>query len=97
MGVDDYRDREGDAEERTGVGQGAGVGEADRDAGGAVSDYRDTEGDAEARTGPVALACLWPGVGATPFGWPMSRPAPGRRRSAAGPRTRRRSKSTRRG
>ena len=51
MGVDDYRDREGDAEERTGVGQGAGVGEAARDAGGAVSDYRDTEGDAEARTG----------------------------------------------
>jgi hypothetical protein len=52
MGVDDYRDREGDAKEWTGVGQGAGVGEADRDAGGAVSDYRDTEGDAEARTGP---------------------------------------------
>jgi hypothetical protein len=44
MGVDDYRDREGDAEERTGVGQGEGVAEAERDAGGAVSDYRDTEG-----------------------------------------------------
>jgi hypothetical protein len=51
MGVDEYRDREGDAEERTGVGQGESVGEAEQDAGGAVSDYRDTEGDAEERTG----------------------------------------------
>jgi hypothetical protein len=51
MGVDDYRDREGDAEERTGVGQGEGVGEADQGAGGTVSDRRDAEGDAEARTG----------------------------------------------
>ena len=50
MGVDDYRDREGDAEERTGVGQGQGVGEVG-DAGESVSDYRDTEGDAEERTG----------------------------------------------
>jgi hypothetical protein len=49
MGVDDYRDREGDAEERTGLGQGEG--ESEQDAGGAVSDYRDTEGDAEQRTG----------------------------------------------
>jgi hypothetical protein len=51
MGVDDYRDREGDAEDRTGVGQGEGVGEAEQDAGGTVSDDRDTEGDAEERTG----------------------------------------------
>ena len=51
MGVDDYRDREGDAEERTGLGQGESVGEDEQDAGGTVSDYRDTEGDAEARTG----------------------------------------------
>jgi hypothetical protein len=51
MGVDDYRDREGDAEERTGVGQGESVGEADQDASGAASGYRDTEGDAEERTG----------------------------------------------
>ncbi len=51
MGVDDYRDREGDAEERTGVGQGEGVGEVDQGAGGTVSDRRDAEGDAEARTG----------------------------------------------
>jgi hypothetical protein len=51
MGVDDYRDREGDAEERTGLGQGESVGEGEQDAGGTVSDYRDTEGDAEARTG----------------------------------------------
>ena len=51
MGVDDYRDREGDAEERTGVGQGEGVGGGDRDAGGIGNSYRDTEGDAEARTG----------------------------------------------
>jgi hypothetical protein len=32
MGVDDYRDREGDAEERTGVGQGEHVGEVQQDA-----------------------------------------------------------------
>jgi hypothetical protein len=51
MGVDDYRDREGDAEERTGLGQGEGVGESEQDAGEAVSDDRDTEGDAEQRTG----------------------------------------------
>jgi hypothetical protein len=51
MGVDEYRDREGDAEERTGVGQGEGVGEADQDANRAGGGYRDTEGDAEARTG----------------------------------------------
>jgi hypothetical protein len=51
MGVDDHRDREGDAEERrTGVGQGESVG-GERDAGGTVSDRRDVEGDAEARTG----------------------------------------------
>jgi hypothetical protein len=47
MGVDDYRDREGDAEERTGVGQG----EVGQDNAEPVSDYRDTEGDAEERTG----------------------------------------------
>ncbi len=51
MGVDEYRDREGDAEERTGVGQGESVDEVEGDVGGSVSDYRDTEGDAEARTG----------------------------------------------
>ena len=51
MGVDEYRDREGDAEERTGVGQGEGVGEADQDANRAGGGYRDTEGDAEAHTG----------------------------------------------
>ncbi len=51
MGVDDYRDAEGDAEERTGVGQGEGVGEVGQDAGGGVSGERDAEGDAEARTG----------------------------------------------
>jgi hypothetical protein len=51
MGVDDYRDREGDAEERTGVGQGERVGEVDQGAVGTVSDDRDAEGDAEARTG----------------------------------------------
>ncbi len=51
MGVDDYRDREGDAEERTGVGQGEGVGGIGQDAGGTVSNDRDNEGDAEERTG----------------------------------------------
>ncbi len=51
MGVDEYRDREGDAEERTGVGQGEGVDEVEGDAAGTSSPYRDTEGDAEARTG----------------------------------------------
>jgi hypothetical protein len=50
MGVDDYRDREGDAEERTGVGQGQRVGHG-QDADEAMSAYRDTEGDAEQRTG----------------------------------------------
>jgi hypothetical protein len=47
MGVDDYRDREGDAEQRTGVGQGESVGVVREDAGGAVSGDR----DAEERTG----------------------------------------------
>ena len=51
MGVDDYRDREGDAEERTGVGQGESVGEVGQDTGGGVSEERDAEGDAEERTG----------------------------------------------
>jgi hypothetical protein len=51
MGVDDYRDREGDAEERTGVGQGESAGGGEQDAGGSVSNDRDAEGDAEARTG----------------------------------------------
>lgn len=51
MGVDDYRDREGDAEQRTGVGQGESVGVVREDAGGAVSGDRDAEGDAEERTG----------------------------------------------
>ena len=50
MGVDDYRDREGDAEERTGLGQGERV-DDDQDAGTGVSGYRDAEGDAEERTG----------------------------------------------
>jgi hypothetical protein len=51
MGVDDYRDREGDAEERTGLGEGEGVGADERDAGVGVRDDRDAEGDAEQRTG----------------------------------------------
>ncbi len=51
MGVDDYRDREGDAEERTGVGQGESVDGDEQGAGGTVSGDRDAEGDAEARTG----------------------------------------------
>ena len=51
MGVDDYRDREGDAEERTGLGQGESVGGGEEDASGTVSDKRDAEGDAEERTG----------------------------------------------
>ena len=50
MGVDEYRDREGDAEERTGLGQGEPVGEDEQD-GAADRGYRDTEGDAEERTG----------------------------------------------
>jgi hypothetical protein len=52
MGVDEYRDREGDAEERTGLsqGEGMGVGE-DEGADTAEPGYRDTEGDAEERTG----------------------------------------------
>jgi hypothetical protein len=50
MGVDEYRDREGDAEERTGVGQGQRA-DTDQDVGEGVGDYRDTEGDAEERTG----------------------------------------------
>jgi hypothetical protein len=48
MGVDDYRDREGDAEERTGPGEGVGADE--RDAGVGVRDDRNAEGDAEQRT-----------------------------------------------
>jgi hypothetical protein len=51
MGVDDYRDREGDAEERTGLGQGEGVDGDEADASAGVSDRRDAEGDAEERTG----------------------------------------------
>jgi hypothetical protein len=51
MGVDDYRDREGDAEERTGVGQGERVDEVQQDAATDVSGYHDSEGDAEERTG----------------------------------------------
>ncbi len=51
MGVDDYRDREGDAEERTGLGQGEGVDSDDQDVDAGGSGYRDTEGDAEQRTG----------------------------------------------
>jgi hypothetical protein len=39
MGVDDYRDREGDAEERTGLGQGEGV-DGDEDPAG-VDDFSD--------------------------------------------------------
>jgi transcription factor WhiB len=45
------RDREGDAEERTGLGQGERVGEDAQDADTADRGYRDTEGDAEQRTG----------------------------------------------
>jgi hypothetical protein len=51
MGVDEYRDREGDAEERTGLGQGERVGEDEQDVDAADRGYRDTEGDAEERTG----------------------------------------------
>jgi hypothetical protein len=51
MGVDEYRDREGDAEERTGLGQGERVGEDEQDIDAADRGYRDTEGDAEERTG----------------------------------------------
>jgi hypothetical protein len=51
MGVDEYRDREGDAEERTGLGQGERVGEGEQDVDAADRGYRDTEGDAEERTG----------------------------------------------
>jgi hypothetical protein len=51
MGVDDYRDREGDAEERTGLGQGEPEGQGEQDAGTAVGGYRDDVGDAEQRTG----------------------------------------------
>jgi hypothetical protein len=51
MGVDEYRDREGDAEARTGLGQGERVGDDEQDAGAGGSADRDTEGDAEQRTG----------------------------------------------
>ena len=51
MGGDEYRDREGDAEERTGLGQGERVGEGDQDVDAPGRGYRDTEGDAEERTG----------------------------------------------
>jgi hypothetical protein len=51
MGVDEYRDREGDAEERTGLGQGERVGEGEQDVDAADRGDRDTEGDAEERTG----------------------------------------------
>ncbi|HEV2824655.1 MAG TPA: hypothetical protein VG035_05550 [Actinomycetota bacterium] len=51
MGVEEYRDREGDAEERTGLGQGEPMGEDDQDVDAADRGYRDTEGDAEQRTG----------------------------------------------
>ena len=51
MGVDEYRDQEGDAKERTGPGQGERVGEGEQDVDAADLGYRDTEGDAEERTG----------------------------------------------
>lgn len=51
MGVDEYRDQEGDAEERAGLGQGEPVGEDEQDVDAADRGYRDTEGDAEERTG----------------------------------------------
>jgi hypothetical protein len=51
MGVEEYRDREGDAEERTGLGQGERVGEDEQNIDAADRGYRDTEGDAEERTG----------------------------------------------
>jgi hypothetical protein len=51
MGVDEYRDREGDTGERTGLGQGERVGEGEQDVDAADRSYRDTEGDAEERTG----------------------------------------------
>jgi len=50
MGVDDYRDREGDAEERTGVGQNEDMDEEEQDLRAGVSGERDAEGDAEQRT-----------------------------------------------
>jgi hypothetical protein len=51
MGVDEYRDREGDAEERTGLGQGEPVGEDEQDVDAADHGDRDTDGDAEERAG----------------------------------------------
>ena len=51
MGVDEYRDQEGDAEERTGLGQGERVGEDEQDVDAPDHGYRDTDGDAEERTG----------------------------------------------
>jgi hypothetical protein len=51
MGVEEYRDREGDAEERTGLGQGERVGDDEQDAGAGMSSDHDTEDDAEQRTG----------------------------------------------
>jgi hypothetical protein len=54
MGVDEYRDREGDAEERTGLGQGERLGEGEQDADTADRGYRDTEGDAATESGDAA-------------------------------------------
>ena len=51
MGVDEHRDQEGDAKERTGLGQDERVGEGEQDVDAADRSYRDTEGDAEERTG----------------------------------------------
>jgi hypothetical protein len=46
MGVDEYRDRAGDVEERTGLGQGERAGEGEQDVDTADRGYLDTEGDA---------------------------------------------------
>jgi len=52
MSVDDYRDAEGDAEERTGTDQDAGGWDPAQGAADAGTDIRsEAEGDAEERTG----------------------------------------------
>ena len=66
MGVDEYRDREGDAKERTGLGQGERVGEGEQDVDAAGRGYRDTEGDADERTGLAAIPRASTPASATP-------------------------------
>jgi hypothetical protein len=66
MGVDEYRDREGDAEERTGLGQGERVGEGEQDVDAADRGYRDTEGDARSARGWAAIPRASTPASATP-------------------------------